>query len=112
MFADDIDASAESFPRGNGKSTIEAAIGVTATFLDNETGAPQVPVIATTVGQAIRSVYGPGVSMIKAEKELSDRALIFSGIATPRVEVPFNEGVMFPISNDIDGLQGLDPSVA
>ena len=111
-FADDIDASVESFPRGNGKSTIEAAIGVAATFLDVETGAPQVPVIATTVGQAIRSVYGPAVSMIKAEPELRDRSLIFSGIATPRVEVPSTEGVIFPISNDIDGLQGLDPSVA
>ena len=111
-FADDVDASVESFPRGNGKSTIEAAVAVTATYLDTETGAPQVPIIATTVGQAIRSVYGVGVSMIKAEKELADRALIFSGIATPRVEIPSVEGVMFPISNDIDGLQGLDPSVA
>jgi phage terminase large subunit-like protein len=111
-FADDVDASVESFPRGNGKSTIEAAIADAAVFLDDETGAPQVPVIATTVGQAIRSVYGPAVSMIKAEPELLNRCLIFSGIATPRVEVPFNEGVLFPISNDIDGLQGLDPSVA
>lgn len=110
--ADGIDASAESFPRGNGKSTIEAAIGVTATFIDDETGSPQVPIIATTVGQAIRSVYGPGVSMVKAEPELANRALIFSGIATPRIEVPANEGLMFPISNDVDGLQGLDPSVA
>ena len=112
MFADDIDASVESFPRGNGKSTLEAAVAVAATYLDVETGAPQVPIIATTVGQAIRSVYGPAVSMVKAEPELRDRALIFSGIATPRIEVPTTEGVMFPISNDIDGLQGLDPSVA
>ncbi|HET7182373.1 MAG TPA: terminase large subunit, partial [Candidatus Limnocylindrales bacterium] len=110
-FAADVDASMESFPRGNGKSTIEAAIGCAAGFLDDETGSPQVPIIATTVGQAIRSVYGPLVSMVKAEPELRDRALIFSGIATPRVEIPSNEGVIFPISNDIEGLQGLDPSV-
>jgi phage terminase large subunit-like protein len=112
MFADDVDASVESFPRGNGKSTIEAAIAAAAVFMDDETGAPQVPVIATTVGQAIRSVYRPAVSMIRAEPELVDRALIFTGIATPRVEVPSNGGELFPIANDIDGLQGLDPSVA
>lgn len=111
-FADGIDASVDSFPRGNGKSTIEAAIAVAATFIDTETGAPQVPIIATTVGQAIRSVYGPAVSMVKAEPELANRALIFSGISVPRVEVPTTEGVMFPISNEIDGLQGLDPSLA
>lgn len=112
MLAKDVDASVESFPRGNGKSTIEAAVAVWGTFADNETGAPQVPIIATTVGQAIRSVYAPALSMIKHEQELLNRANIFSGVSTPRVEVHFNEGTMFPLSNDIDGLQGLDPSIA
>jgi phage terminase large subunit-like protein len=40
------------------------------------------------------------------------RSLIYTGISTPRVTVPFNEGELFPISNDPDGLQGLDPSLA
>jgi phage terminase large subunit-like protein len=110
--ADGIDLAVFGTPRGNGKSTFGGALADWATFDDDETGSPQVPVVATTVGQAIRSCYGVGVSMVKAEPELLSRALIYTGIATPRIVVPFNEGEMFPISNDTDGLQGLDYSLA
>jgi phage terminase large subunit-like protein len=99
-------------PRGNGKSSLGGALAVWALFDDDSTGSPQVPIIATTIGQAIRSCYGVAVSMIKAEPELLRRSLIFTGVSTPRVTVPFNEGEMFPVSNDQDGLQGLDPSLA
>lgn len=112
MLAKDVDAAVQSFPRGNGKSTLEAALAVWGVYDDTETGSPQVPVIATRVHQAIRSVYGPAVSMVKAEPELASRAIIYTGIATPRVFVPTTQGEMFPLSNDIDGLQGLDPSLA
>ena len=112
ILADGVDLSILATPRGNGKSTFGGALGVWATFDDDETGAPQVPVVATTIGQAIRSCYGVAVSMVKAEPELLKRALIYTGIATPRVVVPFNEGELFPISNDPDGLQGLDYSLS
>jgi phage terminase large subunit-like protein len=68
--------------------------------------------VATTIGQAIRSCYGVAVSMVKSDPDLLSRSLIYTGIATPRVVVPFNEAEMFPISNDADGLQGLDYSLA
>lgn len=109
--ADGVDSAILATPRGNGKSSGGGAIAVWALFDDDETGAPQVPVVATTIGQAIRSCYGVAVSMVKAEPELLRRSLIYTGIATPRVSVPFNEGEMFPIANDPDGLQGLDPSL-
>jgi phage terminase large subunit-like protein len=99
-------------PRGNGKSSFGGALAVWALFDDDSTGSPQVPVVATTIGQAIRSCYGVALSMIRAEPELVSRALIYTGISTPRVTVPFNDGELFPISNDPDGLQGLDPSLA
>jgi phage terminase large subunit-like protein len=110
--ADGIDAAILETPRGNGKSSGGGAFAVWALFDDDATGAPQVPIVATTIGQAIRSCYGVAVSMIKAEPELLRRSLIYTGIATPRVTVPFNEGELFPISSDPDGLQGLDPSLA
>lgn len=108
--ADGVDSAILATPRGNGKSSGGGAFAVWALFDDDETGAPQVPIVATTIGQAIRSCYGVAVSMVKAEPELLRRSLIYTGIATPRVTVPFNEGEMFPIANDPDGLQGLDPS--
>lgn len=110
--ADGVDSAVLGTPRGNGKSSFGGAIATWAAFDDDETGAPQVPIVATTIGQAIRSCYGVAVSMIKAEPELIKRALIFTGITTPRVSVPFNEAELFPISNDADGLQGLDYSFA
>lgn len=108
--ADGIDTAVLQTPRGNGKSSFGGALALWALFDDDDTGAPQVPIIATTVGQAIRSCYGVAVSMIKADKELLNRSLVFTGIGTSRINVPANGGEMFPISNDPDGLQGLDPS--
>jgi len=110
--ADRMNVSILTTPRGNGKSSFGGAVGVWAVFDDEETGAPQVPVIATTIGQAIRSCYGVAASMVHAHPDLEDRALIYTGITTPRIYVPFNEGELFPISNAPDGLQGLDPSFA
>ncbi|MDH6242533.1 terminase TerL endonuclease subunit [Mycobacterium sp. OTB74] len=98
-------------PRGQGKSTLLAAIAVWATFDKCPTGQPQVPIMATTVGQAVRSVYDVALKMVAAEPELADRAHIYRGVATPKIVVPFNGGEMFPISHDVDGLQGLDPSL-
>jgi phage terminase large subunit-like protein len=110
--ADGIDAAILETPRGNGKSSGGGALAVWALFDDDATGAPQVPIVATTIGQAIRSCYGVAVSMIKAEPELLRRSLIYTGVATPRVSVPANGGELFPIASDPDGLQGLDPSLA
>lgn len=107
-----IDSAVTAMPAGNGKSTWAAGLANAALFVGDGTGAPQVPVIATTLGQAIRSVYGVAESMVRAEPELASRANIFTGVSTPRIVVPSNGGVMFPISQDIDGLQGLDPSFA
>ena len=110
--ADGIDVGVLQTPRGNGKSSLGGALATWALYDDDETGSPQVPVIATTITQAIRSCYGVAVSMIRNEPELFRRSLIYTGISQPRVVTPFNEGELFPISNDADGLQGLDFSLA
>lgn len=101
-----------SLPRGNGKSTFLAAVAVWAVFDPDESGAPQVPIVATTIQQAIRSVYGVATAMIQAEPELAARSINYTAIGGTKVRVPFTGGEMFPVSNDVDGLQGLDPSVA
>jgi phage terminase large subunit-like protein len=96
-------------PRGQGKSTLLAALAVWATFDRYEDGAPQVPVLATTVSQAKRAVYDVAVAMVLAEPELSSRAIVFSAVGDSRFTVGYNGGVCFPVANDPDGLQGLDP---
>lgn len=110
--ADSVDAAILSTGRGNGKSTGGGGLAVWAAFDDEDSGAPQVPVLATTIGQAIRSVYGVGVRMIEAEPELANRCRVFTGIATPRVAIPYNGGELFPVSHDVAGAVGLDYSLA
>lgn len=109
--ADGVDVSILETPRGNGKSSYGGGIATWAAFDDDATGAPQVPIIATTVGQAIRSCYGVASAMVAMEPELASRSITYTGIATPRIVVPYNDAELFPISNEPDGLQGLDPSL-
>jgi len=113
VLADKVRAGVMAFPRGNGKSTFAAGIATWALFdPDPAVGAPQVPVMATKITQAIRSVYSVAAAFIAADPDLRSRSISYSGLANPRVYVPSTMGEMFPISNDVDGIQGLDPSLA
>jgi phage terminase large subunit-like protein len=112
VFGEGVQSAAMSVGRGNGKSTFLGAVAIWAVFDPDESGAPQVPIVATTVNQAIRATYGVALAMIAAQPELSDRCFVYSAIGAMKVVVPFTGGEMFPISNNPDGLQGLDPSLA
>lgn len=112
VLAKDVSSAVMSIPRGNGKSTFLAAVAIWAVFDDDESGGPQVPIVATAIHQAVRTVYGVALAMISAEPELASRAMIYSAIGAMRVYVPATGGEMFPVSSSPDGLQGLDPSLA
>lgn len=112
VLADGVNSAVMSCPRGQGKSTLLAALGLWALFCPAEGGAPQVPVVATTVMQAHRSVYGVALAMVNAEAELAGRSITYSAIGAMKLIVPSTGGEMFPVSSDPDGLQGLDPSLA
>jgi phage terminase large subunit-like protein len=112
IYAPGIDAAVLSFPRGNGKSTLEAALAVAAGFMGNGTGSPSVPIIATTVGQAIRSVYGTVNAMVAKSPELRTRSIPYSGMGHTRIVIPRNGGEIFPMANLEGQIQGLDPTLA
>lgn len=112
VLKDDVQQAALQAPRGQGKSTLLAAMALWATFDRSPTGAPQVPICATTLKQARRSVYNVALAMRKAEPEMANRSIVFAGAGDERIEVGYNDGECFPIANDVDGLQGLDPSLA
>ena len=99
-------------PRGNGKSTLLAAVSLWALFDDDVSGAPQVPVVAVTLNQAVRSVFGVAQAMRDRCEPMAARSLVFSGTGTQRIVVPPTNGELFPVASDPDGLQGLDPSLA
>lgn len=112
VYAPGCSSAAMELPRGNGKSTFLGAVGSHALFDEDDSGAPQVPIVATTINQAVRSTYGVALSAIAKHDDLADRALVYSAIGGQKVRTPHNDGEMFPVSNDPDGLQGLDPSLA
>ena len=112
ILAPGVSAAVKSCPRGQGKSTEFAALAVWATFDRSDSGEPQVPIVATTVSQAIRSVYGVALKMVKAEPALASRAIDYTAMGQVRFEVVSTGGTCFPMANDPDGLQGLDPSLA
>jgi len=110
IYGPGVRAGAMSVARGNGKSTLEAAISLHALFdADPEGGAPQVPLIATRLHQIERAVYDVALAIIENEPELRERALIYSGIGTRRIRTPHNGGELFPVSRDLAGLKGLRP---
>lgn len=109
--ADGITSAVMTVPRGNGKSTFLAGLALWALFDPDDSGEPQVPIVATTINQAVRSVYGVALGMVQKSPELLCRAIWHTGIGTQKIFANTG-GEMFPISNDPDGLQGLDPSLA
>lgn len=111
VLAPGVHAAVESIPRGNGKSTFKASLAAWAVFDPGESGDPQVPVIATTVKQALKTIYGPMLKMISANPELDNRCKVYTALSDTKVVVPFTGGEVFPIADDPDGLQGLDPSL-
>jgi phage terminase large subunit-like protein len=114
VLSSEITSAAMSISRGNGKSTLLAGVATWALFDPDEFGSPQIPVVATTVRQAARpsGVYGVARAFINLEPELKSRCIDKTANGSERIEVPFSYGEMFPIANTVDGLQGLDPSLA
>lgn len=111
VLAPGITSAVMAVPRGNGKSTLLAGLAVWSLFDPDDSGEPQVPIVATTINQAVRSVYGVALSMVQKHPDLATRSLFHTGIGTQKIFANTG-GEMFPISNDPDGLQGLDPSLA
>ncbi|MBA2529005.1 MAG: hypothetical protein H0V19_03415 [Euzebyales bacterium] len=107
---EDVRSAVVSMPRGQGKSTLVAAVALWAVFDDEHS--PQVPVVATTVQQAIRTVYSTAARMAEVSPELAGRSIPYSAIGATRLYVPYNNGTLLPLAADPDGLQGLDPSFA
>jgi phage terminase large subunit-like protein len=108
-----VNSAVMSIGRGNGKSTLLAALALWALFdTDPESGSPQIPIIALALRQAEKAVYEVAVQMIEAAPEMKDRCIRYNANGAMRTVVPYNHGTLFPVSSDVAALQGLDPSFA
>jgi phage terminase large subunit-like protein len=112
IFDGDTSLAVKSCMRGEGKSTECAGIAIWRAFDKNISGAPQIPIIATTLKQAQKSIYDVILAMVRAEPELYTRSLEYNAQGNQKLIVPSTSGEIFPMANDPDGLQGLDPLLA
>ena len=117
VLAPGVEASALTLPRGQGKSTFCGAFATWCGFdpavAEEFGGQPDIPVIATTLKIARKSLYGAVVAFRRNHPDLLDRSLQYTASGEERVVIPFNtHGEIYPSAADADTLQGLDPLVA
>lgn len=117
VLAPGVSAAGLTLPRGQGKTTFVGGVGTWALedpLVGEEFGGrPQIPVVATAVKQAVRGVYGAALDFVRNHPELRNRTLNYTAAGDMRLVVPFNlYGEMFPVADDVDTLQGLDPMLS
>lgn len=94
-----------SLSRGNGKSTLAAALALYGLFADGIEGA-QVLVVASDERQA-RIVFNAARRMIETEPRLAEQVKLFAD----RIVVPATDSTMAPMPAEPAALQGWDPSL-
>jgi phage terminase large subunit-like protein len=94
-----------SLPRGNGKSTLAAALALYGLFADGILGA-SVIVVASDERQA-RIVFNTARRMIEMEPRLAEQAKMFQD----KIVIPATDSTMSPLPAEPAALQGWDPSL-
>lgn len=95
-----------SIPRGNGKSTLAAALGLYGLVADGVEGA-QVLCVASDARQA-GIVFGIARRMVELEPRLAERVQVFQD----RLYSPHTGSSLFPLPAEPGALHGFDPSLA
>jgi phage terminase large subunit-like protein len=110
LLAPGVRSGGIQIPRGNGKSTLWAAVGLWA-LADHE-DAPQIPLVAFNGLQAMRTLYRPAARMVTIEPELRSRMVPYTSNTDRRIWCAWNDGELLALPADENRLQGLNPSVA
>lgn len=110
VLAEDVGQGGIQIPRGNGKSTLWAAVGLWAVC--DSPDAPQVPLIASDSLHAIRTLFWPIRGMVRAHPELSSRVVVYTSNNDRRVWSAWNDGNLLPLAAQEEKLTGLNPTVA
>jgi phage terminase large subunit-like protein len=95
-----------SIPRGNGKSTLAAAVGLYGLFADGVEGA-QVLCVASDERQA-RIIFNAARRMVELSPLLAERCQVFQS----KLYVPHTDSTLYTMPAEPGALQGFDPSMA
>jgi phage terminase large subunit-like protein len=91
-------------PRGNGKSSLAAALALWA-LVDGPEGA-EVAIVAGTSERQGRICFDKARRMVELEPELAARVQIFQD----KLVMPHHDGRLFPLPADSDAILGAGPS--
>jgi phage terminase large subunit-like protein len=104
VLAPGIRAAVVAIPRGNGKSSLAAALGLWA-LVDGPEGA-QVPIVGGVAERQAEICFNIARRMVELDPELSERVQIFQR----RLYMPHHDASMFPLPADADTLLGANPT--
>jgi phage terminase large subunit-like protein len=105
VLARGIRTAVVAIPRGNGKSTLAAALGLWA-LVDGPEGA-EVPIVAGVSERQARIAFNTARRMVELEPELIARVQIFQD----RLYMPHHDASLFPLPADDDALLGANPTM-
>jgi phage terminase large subunit-like protein len=104
VLAPGIRTAVVSIPRGNGKSTLAAALALWA-LVDGPEGA-QVPIVAGVAERQAKICFNIARRMVELDPELAERIQIFQD----RLYMPHHDASLFPLPADADALLGANPT--
>jgi phage terminase large subunit-like protein len=104
VLAPGVRTAVVAIPRGNGKSTLAAALGLWA-LIDGPEGA-EVPIVAGVSERQARIAFNTARRMVQLDPELAARVQIFQD----RLYMPHDDASLFPLPADADALLGANPT--
>ncbi len=105
VLAPGIRTAVVAIPRGNGKSTLAAALGLWA-LVDGPEGA-EVPIVAGVSERQAFTAFNTARRMVQLDAELSARIQVFQN----RLYMPHHDASLFPLPADADALLGANPTM-
>jgi phage terminase large subunit-like protein len=94
-----------AIPRGNGKSTLAAALALWA-LVDGPEGA-EVPIVGGVSERQARIAFNTARRMVQLDPELAARVQVFQD----RLYMPHHDASLFPLPADADAILGANPTM-
>jgi Terminase large subunit, ATPase domain len=105
VLAPGIRTAVVAIPRGNGKSTLAAALGLWA-LVDGPEGA-QVPIVGGVSERQSRIAFDTARRMVQLDPELLARVQAFQD----KLYMPHHDATLYPLPADADAILGANPTM-
>ena len=105
VLAPGIRTAVVAIPRGNGKSTLAAALALWA-LVDGPEGA-EVPIVAGVSERQAFIAFNTARRMVQLDSELADRMQVFQD----KLYMPHHDATLYPLPADADALLGANPTM-